>query len=165
MNFYIFRQENQTDFTRIEVSVVGFQNKSIDIKNGKEVITLSWESEYTIDDLLYDDILNVYIKGDDFTKGYILPILRDFNIKDLDVSSILDSELDKRDQAYKKEMEIKSSVLKKFIEHDTKRSISDFDLFKEILKSSSSETRDFDILKDLVSNTKLRESQSNEKDT
>jgi hypothetical protein len=165
MNFYIFRQENQTDFTRIEVSVVGFQNKSIDIKNGKEVITLSWESEYTIDDLLYDDILNVYIKEDDFTKGYILPILRDFNIKDLDVSSILDSELDKRDQAYKKEMEIKSSVLKKFIEHDTKRSIADFELFKDILKSSSSETRDFDILKDLVSKTKLRESESNEIDT
>jgi hypothetical protein len=165
MHIYIFRQENQTDFKRIEVSVVGFQTKSIDIKIGKEVITLSWESEYTIDDLFYDDILNVYIKGDDFTKGYILPILRDFNIKDLDVSTILDSELDKRDQAYKKEMEIKSSVLKKFIEHDKKRSISDFELFKEILKSSSSETRDFDILKDLVSKTKLRESEPNEIDT
>ena len=77
----------------------------------------------------------------------------------------MDSELDKRDQAYKKEMEIKASVLKKFIEHDTKRSITDFELFKEILKSSSSETRDFDILKDLVDKTKLRESEPNEKDT
>ena len=165
MNIHIFRQENQTDFTRIGVLVVGFQNKSIDIKIGKEVVTLSWDSEYTIDDLLYDDILNVYIKGDDFTKGYILPILRDFNIKDLDVSMILDSELDKRDQAYKKEMEIKSNILKKFIEHDTRRSIEDFHLFQNILKSSSAEDRNFNILKDLVDKTKLHESESNKIDT
>ena len=165
MYIHIFRQENQIDFNRIEVFVVNFQNKSIDIKNGKEIITLSWDSEYSIEDLLYDDILNVYIKGDDLTKGYILPILRDFNIKDLDVSKILDSELDKRDQAYKKEMEIKSNILKKFIEHDTRRSIQDFQLFQEILKSSSAEDRNFNILKDLVDKTKLQENESNKIDT
>lgn len=165
MYIHIFRQETQTDFKRIEIFVVGFQNKSIDIRNGKEIVTLSWNSEYTIEDLLYDDILNIYIKGDDFTKGYILPILRDFNIKDLDVSKILDSELDKRDQAYKKEMEIKSNILKKFIEHDTRRSIEDFHLFQEILKSSSAEDRNFNILKDLVDKTKLQENESNKIDT
>lgn len=148
MYIHIFSQENQTDFKRIEVFVVGFQNKSIDIKDGKEIVKLSWNSEYTIEDLLYDDILNIYIKGDDFTKGYILPILRDLNFKDLDISSILDSEFDKRDQKHKKEMEIKSNILKKLIEHDTKRNIEDFQLFKEILKSSKAESRDFDILKE-----------------
>lgn len=165
MHIYIFRQEAPTDFKRIEIIVVGFQNKSIDIKDGKDILTLSWDSEYSIEDLLYDDILNIYIKGDDFTKGYILPILRDFNIKDLDVSMILNSELDKRDQAYKKEMEIKSNILKKFIEHDTRRSIEDFQLFQEILKSSSTENRNFNILKDLVDKTKLQESEVNKIDT
>jgi len=145
---HIYSQENQTDFKRIEVFVVGFQNKSIDIKNGKEIVTLSWNSEYTIEDLLYDDILNIYIKGDDFTKGYILPILRDLSFKHLDVLSILDSEFDKQDQTHKKEMEIKSNILKKLIEHDKKRSIEDFQFFKEILKSSRVESRDFDILKE-----------------
>jgi len=71
MILHIFKQENQTDFERIEVFVVGLRNKSIDIKDGKQIVTLSWNSEYTIEDLLYDDILNVNIKGDDFTKGYI----------------------------------------------------------------------------------------------
>ena len=165
MYIHIFRQENPTDFKRIDIFVVGFQQKSIDIKNGKEIVTLSWDSEYTIDDLLYDDILNIYIKGDDFSRAYILPILRDFNIKDLDVSKILDSELDKRDQAYKKEMEIKSNILKKFIEHDTRRSIEDFHLFQDILKSSGAEDRNFNILKDLVDKTKLQESESNKIDT
>ena len=165
MYIHIFRQETQTDFKRIDVFVVGFQNKSIDIKNGKEIVTLSWDSEYSIEDLLYDDILNIYIKGDDFTKGYILPILRDFNTKDLDVSMILDSELDKRDQTYKKEMEIKSNILKKFIEHDTRRSIEDFQLFQEILKSSSTQDRNFNILKDLVAKSKLQESEENKIDT
>ena len=48
MYIHIFRQETQTDFKRIEIFVVGFQNKSIDIKNGKEIVTLSWYSEYSI---------------------------------------------------------------------------------------------------------------------
>lgn len=148
MYIHIFSQENQTDFKRIEVFVVGFQNKSIDIKDGKEIVTLSWNSDFTIEDLLYDDILNIYIKGDDFTKGYVFPILQDLNIKDLDASSILDSEFDKRDQAHKKEMEIKLNILKKLIEHDTKRSIEEYQLFKEILKSRRAESRDFDILKE-----------------
>ena len=54
MYIHIFRQETQTDFKRIEIFVVGFQNKSIDIKTGKEIITLYWDSEYSIEDLLYD---------------------------------------------------------------------------------------------------------------
>jgi len=136
MYLHIFRQENHTDFERIEVFVVGLRDKSINIKYGKKIVTLSWDSEYTIEDLLYDDILNIYIKGDDFTKGYILPILRDFNLNDLDESLILQSILSKRDQAYKKEMEIKSIILKKIIEHDTKRSIDDFKLFQDVLKTS-----------------------------
>ena len=152
MILHIFKQENQTDFKRIEVFVVGLRDKSIDIKDGKQIVTLSWNSEYAIEDLLYDDILNVYIKGDDFTKGYILPILRDFNLNDLDESLILESILNKRDQAYKKEMEIKSNILKKIIEHDTKRSVDDFKLFQEIIKSVSTEERNLDVLKDLVNN-------------
>ena len=162
MYLHIFRQENQTDFERIEVFVVGLRDKSIDIKDGKQIVTLSWNSEYTIEDLLYDDILNVYIKGDDFTKGYILPILRDFNLNDLDESLILESILSKRDQAYKKEMEIKSNILKKIIEHDTKRSVDDFKLFQEVLKSSSAEDRNFDVLKDLVNKNKLKLNESKE---
>ena len=165
MIIHIFRQENQTDFERIEVFVVGFRDKSIDIKDGKQIVTLSWNSEYTIEDLLYDDILNVYIKGDDFTKGYILPILRDFNLNDLDESLILESILSKRDQAYKKEMEIKSNILKKIIEHDTKRSVDDFKLFQEVLKSGSAEDRNFDLLKDLVNKNKLKLSESKKKES
>ena len=162
MILHIFRKQNQTDFERIEVFVVGLRNKSIDIKDGKEIVTLSWNSEYTIEDLLYDDILNVYIKGGDFTKGYILPILRDFNLNDLDESLILESILSKRDQAYKKEMEIKSNILKKIIEHDTKRSVDDFNLFQEVLKSSSTEDRNFGVLKDLVNKNKLKLNESKE---
>ena len=165
MIIHIFRQENQTDFERIEVFVVGFRDKSIDIKDGKQIVTLSWNSEYTIEDLLYDDILNVYIKGDDFTKGYILPILRDFNLNDLDESLILESILNKRDQVYKKEMEIKSNFLKKIIEHDTKRSVDDFKLFQEIIKSVSAEDRNFDVLKDLVNKNKLKLNDSKEKES
>ena len=165
MIIHIFRQENQTDFERIEVFVVGFRDKSIDIKDGKQIITLSWNSEYAIEDLLYDDILNVYIKGDDFTKGYILPILRDFNLNDLDEFLILESILSKRDQAYKKEMETKSNILKKIIEHDTKRSVDDFKLFQELLKSVSAEERNFDVLKDLVNKNKLELNESKEKES
>ena len=165
MIIHIFRQENQTDFERIEVFVVGLRDKSIDIKDGKQIVTLSWDSEYTIEDLLYDDILNVYIKGDDFTKGYILPILPEFDLNDLDESIILESILSKRDQAYRKEMEIKSNILKKIIEHDTKRSVDDFKLFQELLKSVSAEERNFDVLKDLVNKNKLKLNESKEKES
>lgn len=40
MYIYIFRQENQTDFKRIEVLAVGFQNKSIDIKMARKSLTI-----------------------------------------------------------------------------------------------------------------------------
>ena len=160
MILHIFRKQNQTDFERIEVYVLGLRDKSIDIKKGKQIVTLSWNSEYTIEDLLYDDILNVYIKEDDFTKGYILPLLQNFNLNDLDESLMLESILNKRDQAYKKEMETKSNLLKKIIEHDTKRSVDDFKLFQEVLKSSSAEDRNFDVLKDLVNKYKLKLNES-----
>mgnify|MGYP001046310382 CR=1 FL=1 len=52
MILHIFKQKNQTDFERIEVFVVGLRDKSIDIKNGKQIVILSWNSEYTIEDLL-----------------------------------------------------------------------------------------------------------------
>ena len=162
MILQIFRKQNRTDFERIEVFVVKLQDKSIDIKKGKQIVTLEWNSEYTIEDLLYDDILNVYIKEDDFTKGYILPILRNFNLNDLDESFILESIFNKRDQAYKKEMETKSNLLKKIIEHDAKRSVEDFKLFKEVLKASSDEDRNFDVLKNLVNKYKLKLNESND---
>ena len=162
MILQIFRKQNRTDFERIEVFVVKLQDKSIDIKKGKQIVTLGWNSEYTIEDLLYDDILNVYIKEDDFTKGYILPILHNFNLNDLDESLILESILNKRDQAYKKEMETKSNLLKKIIEHDAKRSVEGFKLLKEVLKASSDEDRNFDVLKNLVNKYKLKLNESND---
>jgi len=82
--------------------------------------------------------------------------LCDLNLNDLDESLTLESILNKRDQAYKKEMEIKSNILKKIIEHYTKRSVDDFKLFQEILKSSNAEDKNFDVLKDLVNKNKLK---------
>jgi len=134
MEIYIFRKENEkNDFARLPVDLIRPQTRSALIRVSGKTINLEWESEYTFPELMVDDILMVYIVGEDFSRGYVLPHLRDLRIKDLSVAQIVRSELDKIKQLYAKERDASMEILKAITEHHAGEELEDIDFIQNVL--------------------------------
>jgi hypothetical protein len=159
---YIFRRENQYDLERIEVELVSFQSHSIKIRQGKEIVSLTWDGEFEYSTLCKDDILLIYINGNDYSKGYVLPIVQGFSSSSFDTSLIIKSELDKLKQGHKKELDAMAEILKNVIEYYSGRSIDDYKFFLDVLRSSATENESFELLRNLVNAQKSKVSNTKE---
>ena len=165
MNLYIFRKENdQNDFTKVQVDLIRPQSKSVFISYRNKTINLEWDSDYSFTELLIDDILLVYILGEDLTRGYILPHLRDLSIKDLTVSQVIKSALDKIKQSSAKEKATSLEVLKSVVQHYADKDSEDLDFVQDLFKHlENSGDSTFQQLKDFMQSSKDEKKPSKEK--
>jgi hypothetical protein len=88
MRLIIFLQIKNGKFKRIEIEVLKFKKSAIIMPKGRMLIrmTLQDASKHNFYNLLTADVLHVYVKEDDYSKAYIMPKVKAFSLKDLDLS-------------------------------------------------------------------------------
>ncbi|MHA1253027.1 MAG: hypothetical protein ACTSRP_23775 [Candidatus Helarchaeota archaeon] len=152
MRLYIFRRDDDfgRDFTRIPIDVIDFGHNFIILKQNGRRIKLTWDEEYPFKTLVADDIINIYILGNDFTKGYILPILRPLSIKDLDAVNIMSSYYDRLKDNISKIKEDNLKILIETVRHFSTKRIKDLQFLKEALKIIDTDEDKINEIRDFV---------------
>jgi len=84
----LFSKLKNGKFKRIEVEVSRFNNNSLIVEKGRSVVRMKLQdtSKHNFFNLLISDILYANIEGDDYSKAYIMPNVKDYNPSDLDLS-------------------------------------------------------------------------------
>jgi hypothetical protein len=72
----------------MEVEVSKFNKSSLIVQKGRSIIRIKLQdtSKHNFFNLLISDVLYIYVEGDDYSKAYIMPNVKDFNPNDLDLS-------------------------------------------------------------------------------
>ena len=88
MRLSFFSKLKNGKLRRIEVEVSKFNKNSLLVQKGRSLIRIKLEdtSKHNFFNLLISDVLYMYIEGDDYSKAYIIPNVKEFNPKDLDLS-------------------------------------------------------------------------------
>ena len=88
MRLLFFSKLKNGKFKRIEVEVSKFNKSSLIIQKGRSLIRIKLHdtSKHNFFSLLISDVLYIYVEGDDYSKAYIMPNVKDFNPNDLDLS-------------------------------------------------------------------------------
>ena len=75
-------------FKRIEIEVSKFNKNSLIIQKRRSLIHMKLQdtSMHNFFNLLISDVLYIYVEGDDYSKAFVIPKVKDFNPKDLDLS-------------------------------------------------------------------------------
>ena len=154
MRIYIFQKLYRSYFTRVGVDLVSFQEHSITIQCEKGVVELFWDEAYSFKDLHYGDVLLIYIIGEDFSRGHVLPMVRDLSISNMTVESIVKSKLDRMNQDNKRHLEILTEVLKAISEFYLNWSLDDFNTIKQVIEASDVDDKMLDNLKSSIDKRK-----------
>ena len=150
MKMYIFRKDGR-DFERIKIEVDMIRKRSVIIRHKGQIMTLEWDSEYTFEQLKIDDILNIYILGEDYSKGYVLPHLRDLSIKDLDIKTVVLSQLEKIKQSTIEEKDTAMQLLRGIVLFYTGKNMEDLNFLKDIVSlTGANDQNEFKKLKEAV---------------
>ncbi|MBD3211532.1 MAG: hypothetical protein GF311_02905 [Candidatus Lokiarchaeota archaeon] len=150
MKMYIFQKNGLRDFERISVEVVKIREKSIIIQRDKREVELAWESEYTYPELCYGDVILLYVLNDDFQKAYVLPLVGDFSSINIGDAEIFRSELDKIREKYRKDIEIRTLILKQIISFLSQHTLDNLDLIKELTNKPEDIKQNFQVIRDLL---------------
>jgi len=151
----IFKKINQVDFERVEVDVIRFHENSIDIRHNNDLVSLCWDEEYSFQQLKHSDIILVFIIGDDFHHGYILPIAAHLKMDNLDGYMIMKSKLDKLNEENKKKIDTLHDILKAVSEFYQLRSSDDIDFIFELIQSADNDETVFPRIKDIIAERKI----------
>jgi hypothetical protein len=154
MKLHIFQKLDRSYFTRIGVDLVSFQEHSIAIQCGKGVVELFWDEGYSFKDLHYGDVLLIYIIGEDFSRGHVLPIVRALSMSSMTVESLVKSKLDRMNQENKRHLEILTQVLKAISEFYLNWSLDDFNTIRDVIEASDVDDKMLDNLKNSIEKRK-----------
>ena len=88
MRLSFFSKLKNGKFRRIEVEVSKFNKNSLIVQKGRSLVRMKLQdtSKHNFFNLLISDVLYIYVEDDDYSKAYLLPKVKDFNPKDLDLS-------------------------------------------------------------------------------
>ena len=88
MRVSFFSKLKNGKFKRMEVEVSKFNKSSLIVQKGRSIIRIKLQdtSKHNFFNLLISDVLYIYVEGDDYSKAYIMPNVKDFNPNDLDLS-------------------------------------------------------------------------------
>lgn len=88
MRLSFFSKLKNGKFKQIGVEVSKFNKSSLIVQKGRGFIRMKLQdtSKHNFFNLLISDVLYIYVEGDDYSKAYIMPNVKDFNPNDLDLS-------------------------------------------------------------------------------
>ena len=88
MRISFFSKLKNGKFKRIEVEVSKFNKNLIVVQKGRSFIRMKLQdtSKHNFFSLLISNILYIFIEGDDYSKAWIMPNVKDFNPNNLDLS-------------------------------------------------------------------------------
>ena len=152
----IFRKVNDYDFERVEIDVIATREKSVLIRHNNGTNLLEWDSQYTFSDLKVDDVLNIYILGEDYTQGFVLPQIRNLNIKDQNITQLFQSALDKIKKSNEAQYEAIVGMVVSLANFYYGKNAEDFNLLKGILDKTEVGDDNFNKLKELIDRAKSK---------
>lgn len=156
MKMQIFRKVNDYDFERVEIDVIATREKSVLIRHNNGTNLLEWDSQYTFSDLKVDDVLNIYILGEDYTQGFVLPQIRNLNIKDQNITQLFQSALDKIKKSNEAQYEAIVGMVVSLANFYYGKNAEDFNLLKGILDKTEVGDDNFNKLKELIDRAKSK---------
>jgi hypothetical protein len=154
MRLYIFKKENEYDYERIPIEVLRVREKGMDIQKGNDIVTLRWDTEHTFPMLKCDDIVNIFIIGDNYEKGYVIEKFRNLHPEDIDTHLLFKSELDKITQELKNETEMGINILKDVLEHFSYNSMEIEKIFRKITQVFNDNQKDYANIKKTIEQEK-----------
>lgn len=154
MKLYIFRKENEFDYERIPVEVLRVREKGIDIQKGRDIVTLRWDTEHTFPMICCDDIVNVYIIGDNFERGYVIEKFRTLLPQYREMDLLFKSELDKITEEQKCKIEMCLKFLCALLDHFKESTNDGRMILEQFLKSYEDNRKKYSQLKDTINTMK-----------
>jgi hypothetical protein len=84
----IFSKLRSGKFKRIEIDVVKFKKNTIIFQRSRNLIRMKLEdvSKHNFYSLLISDVIHVFVDNEDYSRAYIMPNVKDYNLDDLDLS-------------------------------------------------------------------------------
>ena len=129
----IFKKISSRDFEEVEVELISFREHSIDVRQAKEILTLSWEKEYPFDLLRMGNVLFIYIDGEDFSRVRVCPFVQGYNSRNMETFARIRSKLDKLQEYYEKKIQDLTEIINAMIDFQSLVAKEDVSVLKSII--------------------------------